>query len=486
MSRLCRSLAILPLGAACLSLLLGCPTANQYVPPPVPEVTVARPLRQTVTRYLEETGTTEAVNRVDIRARVEGFLDKVEFDAGVEVQQGDLLYIIEQRPFLARVSAANAEVAARKSELVSNRSRVVALTVEFDRAETEYARQVRLAKRDATAEKNLVASKAQRDAAKAALAAGDAAVVAAAAAVDGAEAALDQANLDFEYTEIHAPIEGRVGKTLVKAGNLVGNQEATHLTTVIDYDPIYANFNINERALLELRDSLGDPRSKSETKRREEWSLRLRRLTDKGFPFEGKFDYADLAVDQSTGTFMIRGIFPNPKQLIVPGLFVQIRIPIGIRKDALLVPDLAVGSDQAGKYVLIVNQENAVKRRAVVIGEKYEHLVVALEGLTGEEQIVIEGIQRARPGVEVKPQLTQLEPIETEDLPIQQEDSPPMETDPEAAPKAGSGGGSSTDVPPDDTPSVPTPNEDKSPPPAEDDSKTDDPNAVPDSPGSSP
>ena len=376
-------------------------------------MSVAKPLIQTVTNYLDETGTTEPVEMVKIRARVRGFLEKIDFEAGAEVERDQLLYLIQQREFQAKTVAAGATVKASQAEL--------------DRAEIEYARQQKLFKDSATSEVKLVQAKADRDAAIATL--------------DAAKADLDQAQLDLDYTEVKSPISGRVGKTLVKAGNLVGDNEATHLTTVVKYDPIYANFNISERALLEVRARAPEDRKTDRVKERK-LKIYLRRATDKGYPFEGHLDYADLAVDQSTGTYMVRGIFPNPDRQILPGLFVRVRIPIGTTEGAVLIPERAVSADQAGRYVLILGSDNVVERRDIEPGAKYDNLIVVNDGLDGDEQVVVDGIQRARPGAPVTPTtivlkaveggLTNVQegnplPVEEQDIPLKKPADPALE-----------------------------------------------------------
>jgi len=391
--------------AVCLATLAGCREAGQYQPPPPPPVTVSRPLQQSVTNYLEETGTTEAVERVEIRARVTGFLEEVRFEPGEGVEEDEVLYLIEQRPFQAAVDAANAQLAAAD--------------VELNRAEIDYKREQELMARDATSEQSLLVAKTERDSAE--------------AAVQVAKAALDRAQLDLDYTEVKTPISGRVGKTLVKSGNLVDGNSATELTTVIKYDPIWANFNISERALLDLSKSR-DEEGKRDLK---EIQAFLKRAGDRGYPYEGRLDYADLAVDQSTGTFMIRAAFANPDLEIVPGLFVQVRVPIGIEENALLVPERAIGSDQAGKYVLVVNSENKVERRDVLVASKHENLVVVAEGLLPDEWVIVEGLQRSRPGAEVNPTQTELPPLAS-DAALAEE--PPPDAGGAATPPDAAGG----------------------------------------------
>jgi RND family efflux transporter MFP subunit len=379
-----RETLILCLTILCIAVtaIAGCAKPNEYQPPPPPSVTVAKPVRQTVTNYLEETGSTEAVQLVKVRARVDGYLEKINFEAGTEVKAGDILYVIQQREFKAKVDSAKAEVETMR--------------VALELASIEYKRQQNLVADNATAQTKVDQAKAARDGATATL--------------DAAKAALDQAELNLEYTEVKTPISGRVGKTLVKLGNLVGEGEATHLTTVMSYDPIWVNFNISERAL--LRASRKPDETSGERPDITKIEAFMRRAVDKGFPFQGHLDYADLGVDQSTGTFMIRGIFPNPKMDIFPGLFVRIRIPLGTTENAVLVPERALGADQAGRYAMIVGDDNVVERRNVEVGAKYEDLVVVTEGLSGDELVVIDGIQRSRPGAKVTPKESTLAGVE--------------------------------------------------------------------------
>jgi membrane fusion protein (multidrug efflux system) len=191
-------------------------------------------------------------------------------------------------------------------------------------------------------------------------------------------------------------------------GNLVGDNEATHLTTMVSYDPIHVYFNISERSLLRARSG-----AKDESKGRPDLTsikAYLRRAVDKGFPYEGNLDYADLGVDQSTGTFTIRAVFPNKSLELIPGLFVRIRVPIGTTENAVLLPERCVAVDQTGRFVRILDDKNVVERRNITLGEKYGEMVVITDGLDGQETVVIDGIQRARPGAKVIPKEIQLDP----------------------------------------------------------------------------
>jgi RND family efflux transporter MFP subunit len=384
-----------------LSLLLtiGCREANVYQEPPPPTVRVASPVVQDVTNYVEETATTEAVAKVEVRARVEGFVDAVLFEPGSNVTEGDLLYQIEPELYEARVAAANADLEVEK--------------VKLKEAEAEKIRYEELAATNAVSESERLEAETAFGAAQ--------------AATLQAEALLKQAQIDLQYTKIVAPISGRVGKTLIKEGNLVGGSEPTLLTTVISYDPIYANFNISERMLLKLVD--GQRRTNGGEIDKESIAIFLRRETDDGFPFKGHFDYADLAVDQSTGTFLIRGIFPNPAQKIVPGLFVTVRLPIGTQENATLIPERAIAEDQAGEYVFVVNSENEVDRRAVTSGQRVGELIVVTSGLTASDTVVVDGLQRARPGAKVNPTRIQLSTGESESQTVQSSGLKPPQPD---------------------------------------------------------
>lgn len=383
-----------------LVTLFGCSPENQYQAPPPPEVNVATPFVRDVTIYLEETGTTEAVERVEINARVEGIIEDVLFEPNEEVEKDQVLFQLEKRRYVAARDTAQAELEAKK--------------VEREKAKIEFGRQQELFDKKATPETNLVAAKAELDGSI--------------AAVLAAEARLDNAQLDLDYTEVRSPIKGRVGKALVKKGNLVSGLPSTHLTTVISYDQIYANFSISERAYLEFLDK--EDRQERQSKD-EELPLYLARANDTTFPFRGSFNFADLAVDESTGTFAVRGIFPNPDLKIVPGLFVRIRAPVDVKKDALLVPESSTGFDQSGNYLLVVDQDNKVQRRDITLGNKFGPMVVVATGLKAGERVVTEGVQRSRPGATVAPIEQELTMDESLLNPIQDQ---PAEKDDQESP----------------------------------------------------
>jgi RND family efflux transporter, MFP subunit len=346
-------------------------------------VTVAQPTRQPVTNYLEFNGNTQAVETVELRARVEGFLEKINFEDGSIVRKGQLLFLIDPKPFEAAVRQADAQVAEQRARL--------------DRATIEYARFDRLAKQKAAAETDVLQWRVERDSAQATLA--------------GAEAKRDQAKLDLGYTRVTAPFDGRIGRRLVDLGNLVGSGESTHLATLVRLNPIYAYFNLNELDLLKL----GEPESgarahASETagligrSRANAVVLEMGLANQEGFPYRGKLDFADLGVDPGSGTLLLRGAFPNDDLRILPGLFVRIRAPIGEDANAILVPERAIGTDQRGKYVYTVGTDDKVKQVPVKLGALVDGKRVIVEGLSGDERVVVGGLQRVRDGVPVQPQ----------------------------------------------------------------------------------
>jgi len=359
---------------ACFApMALAC-GSNEYVEPPPPKVTVARPESRSVVDYLEFTGTTRAINTVEIRARIPGVLREVNFEEGSFVEQGALLFVIEPDEYQARVNRAQASLeVARTGKALANAT---------------LARMEQAFKTRAVSELDVLEARAKADAA--------------AAHVDSARAELEQAKLDLGYTQIHAPIGGRVGRRRVDPGNLVGAEEKTLLTTIVQYDPIYAYFDMSERDLLATaKDRPSDARSSE----RPPIPAQLGRASDDGYPFEGRVDFSDQEVDPETGTFLIRGVFPNPQPIqLLPGLFVRLRIPAKTREGALLVSDRAVGSDQGGKYLLIVDDQDVVQHRSVEVGALVDGMRVIESGIQADAWVVVNGLLRARPGSKVVPE----------------------------------------------------------------------------------
>jgi multidrug efflux system membrane fusion protein len=373
------------------SLLAGCGDSNTYVEPPPPQVTVATPVIQEVTDYLEFTGTTAAIDHAEVRARVAGVLESMHFTPGTYVEQGDLLFVIDPRQYKAELQAAEAELAGARAD------DTLALT--------ELARARQLYKKSAGPESDIVKWQGQLGTAR--------------AAILLAEAKILSAELNVEYTQVAAPISGRVGREQVDIGNLVGNGEATLLTEITRFNPMYVYFNLNERDLLRVlkmykekiqRDSLD---TTSGYLLEAQLPVYMGLANEDDYPHEGIFEFAESAVDTETGTMELRGIFANDNKppALLPGLFARIRVPVDTRPDMLLVTERAVAQDQGGTYLLVVNSDNKVERRSVTTGQRIDGLTVVEEGLRTDDRVVVEGVQRARPG-----RLVAAEPVEMSGL----------------------------------------------------------------------
>ena len=346
---------------------------DSFVPPPPPEVTISLPVKQEVTDYLEFTGNIKAVESVEIRARVQGFLDKMNFDPGQYVKAGDLLFIIDPRPFQTRVDQQEAALKVREAAL--------------NLAQVKEEKSANLLRTSSISEISFLEDKANRDMAL--------------AHVGAAKADLEEAKLQLDYTQVKSPINGRVGRNLVDLGNLVGAQEKTLLTTVVNDSSIYAYFNISENDLLMIARLYGREGRGGNTQSYETPCL-LALADEKDFPHPGKIDFVDTQVDSSTGTLTIRAVFTNKSGILLPGLFVRLRVPLK-KREALLITNLAVGIDQGGRYVLVVNNDNVVEQRTVTIGQEIDGLRVIESGLAPEDWVITNGVQMARPGTKVTP-----------------------------------------------------------------------------------
>ncbi len=356
---------------ALLVAVTGCRQKNVFEPPPPPEVTVQRPVQREVTLYKDFVGRADASETVEIRARVKGFLRTIDFEPSQLVDIGDPLFTIEPESFLA--AQASAEAALDQAKAARGLAKIT-----MERAQVAYDK-------GAVSDLEMMEKRAQLDATE--------------AAVRAAEAALETAKLDVSYTIILAPIKGRVSREYVTIGNLVGAGEATLLTTIVKDDPIYAYFNLSERELLPYLDR----RRHDDNPERPVVIAHLQFSDGRDYEHEGEIDFADNTVDAVTGTIQIRAKFPNPAGGLIPGLFVRVLIPQETQ-EVKLVPEVALQRDLAGPYLLVVNEGGAVERRDVALGERLKDLRIINSGLDGSERVIVKGLQRARPGVNVAAQ----------------------------------------------------------------------------------
>ncbi|WP_422931622.1 efflux RND transporter periplasmic adaptor subunit [Singulisphaera sp. PoT] len=402
--------------------LAGCGKENEYVAPPAPEVTVVNPVQKAVTNYLEYTGTTQAVERVDLRARVKGFLKEKLFQDGSDVKAGQLLMVIDEEPFQvqleqAKAREAEAEASLKRSE-ESKAKRVAEAQLDLDTAQLVLSRldegrnrtllsrnagsREDLEKSEATRKKNEAQVEADRANLEQAVADYEINILAARSSLRAAKAAVRNAEIDLGYCRIASPIDGRINRREFDVGNFVGDGQATVLATIVKTNPIYTYINISEDDLLKIQAKIAQGKlnpKKSEGSIPMEMGLG----NDLGYPNTGHLDYADPSVDTSTGTVRLRGVFDNPKNVITPGLFVRVRVPYDVSDNALLVPDRALGADQAGSFLLVVGKKNVIERRNVTPGTEVEGMRVVTGKVTKEDLVVVDGLQRARPGLEVKP-----------------------------------------------------------------------------------
>jgi RND family efflux transporter MFP subunit len=361
-----------PLGLIVPLALLapGCEQAPPPEPPPPPPVTVATVATEAVTLFGHYRGTLESVETAEIRARVPGFLESRNFEPSTDVERGQVLFVIEQRPYQVAVNNAKADVDRTAAELAL--------------AGTQLQRREDALAKGGVNEIEVIEARAD--------------VQKWQAEVDKAKAVLEQAELDFSYTKVVAPFKGRVSEHRVDTGNLVGSGENTLLTTVVRHDQLYAYFDISESVVLQYIGQ-GDPDEPHERKFPPAY---LGLQNEEDFPFQGTVDFVENVVDEDTGTLRVRAIFENDLRRLYPGLFARIRLPFEEIEDAVLIPEKAVGTDLAGKYVMIVDAEGLAQKRPVELGDRYEGgRILVTEGLEGGERIVIEGIQRARPGMPV-------------------------------------------------------------------------------------
>ncbi|HEY3223220.1 MAG TPA: efflux RND transporter periplasmic adaptor subunit [Pseudolabrys sp.] len=371
-----RKLAVL---LAIATLVASCSERQQQggAPPP-PAVTVAKPVKRTVVDYDEYVGRFTAINAVEVRARVSGYLDKVHFKDGQIVKQGDLLFTVDKRPFQNSLDQARANLVQAQSNLAFT--------------ESDYTRGQQLV-RDKTITEQTFEQRAQ-------------AFRNAKASVANAEAAVRQAELDLEFTDLRAPIEGRIGDRRVSPGNLVtggtgGN--TTLLATIVSTDPIYFEFTFDEASYLRYQRLATAGQDVASRNAGVQVAIKL--IDENDFEHEGRMDFVDNVIDRSTGTIRGRAVFANPKEVFTPGMFARVRVPGTPPYEGLLVPDVAIGTEQARRFVMVVDDQDTARPKYVTLGPvTKDGLRVIKDGIGPDDRVVVSGLMQARPGQKVRPE----------------------------------------------------------------------------------
>jgi multidrug efflux system membrane fusion protein len=369
-------------GASVLALSGGCGEAPaQLAPPQPPAVPVSKPVQQEVTDYVDFTGRTDAVQAVNVIARVTGYLVQMPFKEGSEVKKDQLLFEIDPRPYQDQLTLGQAQLATYKAQQ--------------QLADADFVRATRLIKDKTISEQQFEQYKSTKEQA--------------ASQVQSAQANIAIYQLNLEFTRVTSPIDGRVSRYYLTLGNLV-NQDQTLLTTVVSQDPMYAYFDTDEPTLLRVRRAVAEGKIKPAVANKNPVSMGLQ--DEEGFPHAGTIDFINNQVNPTTGSVSVRGVFPNPilpqgVRLLSPGMFVRIRLPIGAQHPALLVIDRAISSDQGLKYVYVIDAQNKVQYRRVTTGALQENgLRVIQSGLKPEDWVAVGALQQVRPGMNVRPDQT--------------------------------------------------------------------------------
>ena len=434
---------------AVIAIVAGCDSANQYMPPPPPKVTVSVPIRRSFTDYLEYTGTTKAVETVDLRARVKGFLKQRNFEEGKVVKAGQLLLVIDEEPFKVAVDMsaarlAEAEAAVKKAEQ-SKAKEVSAAQLSLDEAvlllaRLEERRNKNLLDRNAGTRESLDQSEANRRKGEAQVEADKASleqakadyqtnILSAEANVAAARADLKNAEINLGYCRISAPFDGRISRRMYDVGNLVGDGQATVLATILKDDPIYSYVNVSESDLLRFQKLVREGRHKDFDKG-DVIGLDMGLDNEDGFPHHGVLDYSNPSVDTSSGTVLARGVFSNADRVILPGLFVRIQVALEEKANALLLPERAISRDLVGPFAMIVVDQKdkdgksspVVERRDLTLGALVRAVTFGdlnqtigdfrevTKGLKPDELVIIDNLQRCRPGSPVEPTRADVSP----------------------------------------------------------------------------
>ncbi|MBY3384031.1 efflux RND transporter periplasmic adaptor subunit [Rhizobium laguerreae] len=366
-----------------MAILAGCEeSGNTYDAPPPPPVRVAQPIQQPVTLYFELTGNTAPLNSVDIEARVQGYVQSIDYQDGMTVMKGTKLFGIERNTYQAQLDQAKASLASQHASQVG--------------AQQEYDRQLNLSKQQVTTQTAVDSAKATLDEAN--------------ASILNAQANLDLATINLGYTEVFAPFDGTVTDHLVDIGALVGVSGPTKLASIVQTDPLYAYFNVSETQVLMIKETLARQGRTFKQTDLPSIPAELGLQTEEGYPHKGHLDYVSPQLDASTGTLQVRALFDNKDHAMLPGLFVRVRVPVGHNDKALLVRDDAIGTNQLGSYLLVLGKDDVVEQKQVKTGQREGALRVIDSGLDPADWIVTQGIQQAIPGSKVTPDKMDMNP----------------------------------------------------------------------------
>jgi len=367
-----------PAAAALLALatVSACDNRNAYVPPPPPKVTVAEPVQRNVTLYLEATGNAAAINTTNLVARVPGFVETINYNDGDAVKKGTVLFTIEPETYKLKLDQAKAAELSAQATVTQT--------------DLDYDRQANLARTNAVSKQTLDSAVAARDTAHANL--------------TQAHINTQLADMNYGYASVTAPFDGIVTARKISVGEYVGaNSSPTQLATIVQLQPIYVNFNVSEQDVIRIRENIRKRGLTPQDLKKIPIEVGLQ--TEQGYPHKGMLDYAAPQIDTSTGTLPARGILENPDRALLPGNFVRVQVPIGgVLDNALLVPETALGTDQGGRYLLVVGKDDVVEQRKVEVGPPEGTQRVIMKGLNAGDRVIVEGLLRAIPGQKVEPQ----------------------------------------------------------------------------------
>ena len=368
------------------AFVTGCKKAAAPPTPPPPSVTVARPVARKIVEHSEYTGRLAAIESVEVRPRVSGYIVEIPFKEGMLVKKGDLLFVIDPRPYQAALDQSQGQLKqAQAAQDLANRN--------FERAQNLQATKV-------TSKEAFDTSATRKNQAD--------------AQVATAQAALDAAKLNLDFTRIIAAVDGRISREQVTVGNLV-TTDTTVLTTIVSVDPIYGYADVDERTVIAYQHMINEGKVKDARDSVVEVAVQL--AGEPGFPHRGAIDFVDNQINAATGTLSVRGRFPNKDGGLLPGMFIRMQIPTSGEKDALLITDRAVGSDQGQKFVYVL-ADGKVDQRPVTLGPVIDGLRVVVGGLKPDDQVIINGIMKVRPGSAVNPEQGKMEQFASDELQV--------------------------------------------------------------------